>query len=60
VHNLYTEDEAAIAQVAEDYCQERMLPRVLGALGTHDNSKYYETNYVTQRPTVTRTMTKKS
>jgi hypothetical protein len=60
VHNLYTEDEAAIAQVAEDYCQERMLPRVLGTSGTHGNSKYHETNYVTQRPTVTRTMTRKS
>ena len=60
MHNLYTEDEAAIAQVAEDYCQERMLPRVLGTSETHDNSKHYETNYVTQRPTVTRTMTRKS
>jgi hypothetical protein len=29
-NNLYTEEEAAIAEVAEDYCQERMLPRVLG------------------------------
>lgn len=60
VHNLYTEDEAAIAQVAEDYCQERMLPRVLGTLETHGNPKHRETNYVTQRPTVTRTMTRKS
>jgi glutaryl-CoA dehydrogenase len=30
--NLYTEEEIAIAEVAEDYCQERMLPRVLGML----------------------------
>jgi len=29
-HNLYTEEETAIAEVAEEYCQERMLPRVLG------------------------------
>lgn len=28
--NNYTEDELAIAETAEDYCQERMLPRVLG------------------------------
>lgn len=28
--NLYTEDELAIAETAESYCQERMLPRVLG------------------------------
>ena len=28
--NLYTEEELAIAETAESYCQERMLPRVLG------------------------------
>lgn len=28
--NLYTEDELAIAETAESYCQERLLPRVLG------------------------------
>lgn len=28
--NLFTEDELAIAETAESYCQERMLPRVLG------------------------------
>jgi len=28
--NLYTEEELAIADTAESYCQERMLPRVLG------------------------------
>lgn len=27
--NLYTEDEIAIGETAERYCQERMLPRVL-------------------------------
>ena len=27
--SLYTEDEIAIAETAEAYCQERMLPRVL-------------------------------
>ena len=29
--NLYTEDELAIQETARSYCQERMLPRVLGA-----------------------------
>ncbi|KAK4971885.1 hypothetical protein LTR66_011388 [Elasticomyces elasticus] len=29
--NLYTEEELAIAETAESYCQERMLPRVLEA-----------------------------
>jgi len=28
--NLFTEEELAIAETAEAYCQERMLPRVLG------------------------------
>ena len=28
--NLYTEDELAISETAEAYCQERILPRVLG------------------------------
>jgi hypothetical protein len=30
VANNYTEEELAIAETAESYCQERMLPRVLG------------------------------
>ncbi len=28
--SLLTEEELAIAETAESYCQERMLPRVLG------------------------------
>jgi hypothetical protein len=28
--NLLTEEELAVAETAESYCQERMLPRVLG------------------------------
>ena len=28
--NMFTEEELAIAETAESYCQERMLPRVLG------------------------------
>lgn len=30
-NNLFTEEELAIAETAESYCQERMLPRVLEA-----------------------------
>lgn len=30
--NIFTEEELAIAETAESYCQERMLPRVLGEL----------------------------
>jgi glutaryl-CoA dehydrogenase len=30
--SLLTEEEAAISETAESYCQERMLPRVLGTL----------------------------
>ncbi|KAF9732959.1 glutaryl dehydrogenase [Paraphaeosphaeria minitans] len=30
VANNYTDEELAIAETAESYCQERMLPRVLG------------------------------
>jgi len=30
--NMFTEDELAISETAESYCQERMLPRVLGLL----------------------------
>lgn len=28
--SLFTEEEQAISETAEAYCQERMLPRVLG------------------------------
>ena len=28
--NLFTEEELAIQETAKSYCQERMLPRVLG------------------------------
>lgn len=30
--SLFTEDELAIQETAHSYCQERMLPRVLGEL----------------------------
>ncbi len=30
--NLFTDEELAISETAESYCQERMLPRVLGML----------------------------
>lgn len=29
-NDLLTEEEQAISETAESYCQERMLPRVLG------------------------------
>ena len=29
--SLFTEEELAISETANSYCQERMLPRVLGA-----------------------------
>ena len=29
-NTLFTEEELAIAETAESYCQERLLPRVLG------------------------------
>lgn len=31
VNNLFTEDEVAISETAEAYCQERLLPRILDA-----------------------------
>ncbi|KAF2807927.1 glutaryl-CoA dehydrogenase-like protein [Mytilinidion resinicola] len=34
--NLFTEDELAIAETAEAYCQERMLPRLLEAYRNED------------------------
>ena len=30
IHSLLTEDELAIQETAKAYCQERLLPRVLG------------------------------
>lgn len=38
-NSLYTEDELAIAETAESYCQERMLPRVLEAFRKEDYDK---------------------
>ena len=32
--SLYTEEELAIQETANSYCQERMLPRVLGMEGS--------------------------
>ncbi|KAI4645576.1 uncharacterized protein J4E79_010754 [Alternaria viburni] len=34
--NLFTEEEQAISETAESYCQERMLPRVLDAYRNED------------------------
>ena len=51
--NLYTEEELAIAETAESYCQERMLPRVLG-VRTLSRPHYFDqtfTDYSMQRHT---------
>jgi len=37
--NLYTEEELAIAETAESYCQERMFPRVLEAFRKEEYDK---------------------
>ncbi|PSK46357.1 Glutaryl-CoA dehydrogenase, mitochondrial [Elsinoe australis] len=37
--NLWTDEEIAIAETAEEYCQERMLPRVLEAYRNEDYDK---------------------
>lgn len=37
-HNLLTEEEIAISETAESYCQERMLPRVLREFNGGDRS----------------------
>lgn len=33
--NMFTDEELAISETAESYCQERMLPRVLGLHHPH-------------------------
>lgn len=38
--NMFTEEELAIAETAESYCQERMLPRVLGGFLRSTNTYY--------------------
>lgn len=37
--NLFTEEELAISETAESYCQERLLPRVLDAYRNEDYDK---------------------
>jgi len=55
--NLYTEEELAIAETAESYCQERMLPRVLGVREAKIALLDRRTDLLTdeQRRTATRT-----
>lgn len=38
LNNLLTEEEQAISETARSYCQERMLPRVLGRLRRGNDS----------------------
>lgn len=49
--NLFTEEEMAIAETAEQYCQERMLPRVLGVRAFVSRQSRSCTNEYIQRPT---------
>lgn len=39
--NMFTEEELAIAETAEQYCQEQMLPRVLGSSSTTITCGYH-------------------
>ena len=59
-NSLFTEDELAIAETAEAYCQERMLPRVLGVRASAQVSDATSTDSLEQRHTATRTTTRKS
>ena len=56
VANNYTEEELAIAETAESYCQERMLPRVLGNSDSFPVMKR-TANATMQRPIGMRTLT---
>jgi glutaryl-CoA dehydrogenase len=38
--SLFTDEEIAISETAESYCQERMLPRVLGKFAAYDKVLY--------------------
>ena len=42
--NLFTEEELDIAETAESYCQERLLPRVLGTVGCSGRLLFMVTN----------------
>jgi hypothetical protein len=55
-NNLYTEEELAIAETAESYCQERMLPRVLGTLSCNHLTEH-TINFRFQKRTETKIMT---
>jgi hypothetical protein len=39
--SLYTEEELAIQETAHSYCQERMLPRVLGLISPETFSFFF-------------------
>lgn len=58
VANNYTEEELAIAETAESYCQERMLPRVLGNSDL-PLAKNRTTDAIMQMPIGMRTLTGK-
>lgn len=55
---LYTEEETAIAETAEQYCQEKLLPRVLGMLPIRTPiASYIILTRYSQRPTEKKNMT---
>jgi hypothetical protein len=53
---LFTEDELAIQETAHAYCQERMLPRVLGGSATPPLRYFADPGF--KMPIVTSIMTK--
>jgi len=55
---LFTDEELAIAETAESYCQERMLPRVLGMF-SKDRAIQLFAYSVLQRHTGTKTLTRR-
>jgi glutaryl-CoA dehydrogenase len=55
---LFTEDELAIQETAHDYCQERMLPRVLGVSGLCTSLMRYSADPGIKMPIVTNIMIK--
>lgn len=58
-NNNFTEEELAIAETAESYSQEQLLPRVLGMLACNHTSLSL-TNECMQRPTAPNPTTAKS
>ena len=58
--SLFTEEEIAIQESAHAYCQERMLPRVLGSQKPVNLQSCSLSAFLRQRPTGTSNMTGRS